>query len=215
MSFYDEYNLVHCKPKEVSENASLFTAEWLLLEQMTQENSGMALEIAATSMISTLWNPEEGRYQDRGGVAGYHWSHDNMTGIYAMSSINGWLPKSGLEKQTTTPNRFIHPRDILFYGMVERRWWATLAYPLVYLLLLVFSIQPCLKPVGSTSGKLLWFVRARTMINEKLFMANLFYSIINRIAEYRHGDKPWVKIFATYFPYEDHPSNILARHIWR
>lgn len=179
------------------ENGVLFTAEYCVL-QHTVNNFHLEPEDAITAIEEAL------RYTD-----GQRLSHDNMTGIVCLSTIQG------LSYHRKYFHRDwwwrIHPRDIIFYlnAMGGVGWVLGFPFlPLLWLIQLITCASTALASTGEldTDGKILVLIRNLAMgwtINHKLCTWILWYR--NR--------KTWGDIFAIYFKDPKHPNTRLARRI--
>ena len=214
--FWDKHHLIHPNPAEVSENGILFTAEYWYLYNHLHANYLYKTHLRAA--IYSQSRLDSDIYQFKANPSdpnpGSHYSHDNMTGLYAMMILAGLSIKE-LPTIHWNDRLWLHPRDIAFYNILQQRKVAYLAFPLL-VLMCAFS---CLRNRGATSGKLLWWLRWHTLIEHfkgknkimvKLSRAALSFSTF--LIKFNHSG--WADVFAIYFKYKDHPINKLARQLY-
>lgn len=203
MNYFDEYNLLHAKKDEVSENGILFLAEYVLLRKLQFGKLNVYDIIRALqSNIVTLSPP---RYQANPPERGDHYSHDNMTGMYCLSLLTGQDLVKSLPVVRWNSRWWLHPRDIAFYLSCK--------YPKLFIflapILLLSLIVSLMKPKAHTSGRMLWFLRLNTLTIKGYPLAKhlLKYYIKDIYSKYRGLDE----LFSIYFPDPFHPNNVEMR----
>lgn len=150
-------------------------------------------------------------------------SHDQLTAYSAysyMNNLNGhvyiWCKMDGLEYE----GRMQHPRDAIYYALLNRQFWAYCALPLFYLMCAISFIVAYRVTKDEIdrpdqvyrwgkwivrqklSGELLWILRYESLQSNR-WAAPLRY-IIKKGAELRYGNV--YSMVATYFQNDiNHP----------
>jgi hypothetical protein len=159
-SFIDSNDYCHVQPGEYSENGILFSAYVNIMTDLT-------LTPKNTQKITDgkVWfdpNPDDMNKPD------CHFSHDNMSAMYFFATRDSVknLPTCYWNGRIRT----IHPRDLIFYTMIKRRW------KFLQILLVPDMFVSLLRPPTDTSGKLLWLMRSITIINKlgSSFLFNIY-----------------------------------------
>jgi len=210
--FFDEWGLLHCNPNEISENGPLFTSEWLILQAIASNHIEFWIQDYARHTLFYVWNTKEKRWMDRAIIGGSHVSHDNLTGIYALgllSKTKPWHVLSGLKRQPTYPRYFFHPRDRIFFALVERKLW-TKIIP-AKLILVLICIPSVMRPKQETSGKILWWLRFWCLAQ---LGSPLLYKVYLWALKLSYGQAPMIQIFKIYYPYREHPIHEIAQKVF-
>lgn len=188
-----------------SENGPLFTAYFYTL--YSKRSFGQH-PFMYQSMVAV--NPSPGVYMPSG-AGGEHFSHDNMTGLYAMYYMAFKRVPSHLPLVT----RYVkHPRDILFFMycktldydgfLVKVLQHALLAFPCLAMIISCMRKFERDGTTWATSTKLLAFLRCNVFrLNKTMKLCTYF---LKRHKMY----KGWGDIFAYYFRRKDHPCNTLS-----
>jgi len=221
--FYDSFGLITEEPtRELSENSLLFTVENFFLNPDNERRKTFL------SAILDICNEGKGIYrQHPAKLTGHdkYMSHDQLTAIFCFSYFNKlnahktiWkemvrqffrynnvdVPKTFKDKIFN--KRFLHPRDIIFYGICNKNIFCYLLFPILFLIMFIscWSKKEVIAygaPALKTDGKLLTFIRVRALGWKWLI------KFFDFIIEKRFGG--WKVIFKTYFRYEDHPNIVL------
>lgn len=228
MKFYDDFGLINSRPDEKnSENALLFTVEHFFLTKSAQDYENIKESIEASRIGDGLFlqhpaNTLQG--EDR------YMSHDQLTAIVAFSYHNDldfhkeiwkeikrqWFRYNNVEVPQTmwemlTNRRFLHPRDIIFYGYCADSIIFYLTLPLLWIIMIISSFKmKKVRPHGTfiaTDGKLLNFVRCKA--SKKNILWKLVWKLNDYIVRKRIGTLH--EVFKIYFPYEDHPNVIASK----
>ena len=231
MSFVDDFNLINSRPNEKNgENAFLFTTECYFLQRDITWFSFLIIALCKMRIKSGIYeqhpcNCFEGKDK--------YMSHDQLTAIFALSYSNKlghhteiwkeikrqWFRYNNVEipqtwKEKLVNKRFLHPRDIIFYGYCAGSWIWKLALPILWIFMLVSSAKTY-KIRGdqkfiATDGKLLNFVRLQATRSTS-YLWNLQWYINTWIIKRKFGS--WNKVFNIYFPYDQHPCVIASKDI--
>lgn len=225
--YFGYRNLLASAPdKDTDENVLLFTLEWLLLREMVTDKSKfdfkyedvkLSFEMAVLQSRTKdgfLAYPDSKKYMAFGDQLA---SHDNLTAIscgsylYDIRDYHKEVWKMILQNGFKRPSYdesgklifcLMHPRDIIFYGMLNKNYLCWALYPLFVLITLYsFLGDKC-------SGKLLAFVRMKTL---KL---NLLYNVCTLMLKFTKL-KNWKGVFSNYFLDQLHPSNIEAEKAFK
>ena len=206
-SFFDKYGLLHVQPNEPSENGILFLAEHVLLSHRLGVGPELELNEILTAMDLTEWS--EGNFQALIPEQGKHFSHDNMTGLQCLEYFYMGM---GDFHAKWNDRWWLHPRDLIFYGLLAKHRWAKVLSPL----LLLFAYVSVRRERAITSGKCLWFLRFATLesgsgIHNKI--GYLGMKMCEKVMKKYHGDKPWADVFQIYFRNPEHPNRRLANEL--
>lgn len=145
-------------------------------------------------------------------------SHDNMTAI-AIASVDMlkdhhklmWkeILRQGFRYNNLTPEapglRFVHPRDIIYIGILNNNIICRALFPLYALFMTISAFG------ADTSGKLLGYISC------KLFPQSLAFRLLFKIMSFiisKGQFKGWVGVFAEYFKDPNHPNNVIARKVY-
>lgn len=231
MSFYDDFGLINAKPGEKNgENALLFTVEHFFLVQDKTERFSIRQAIHTCQNDTGIYEQNPARLlkgKDK------YMSHDQLTAIIAFSYYNNldihidiwneikrqWfrynnmeIPQTFMEKLLN--KRFLHPRDIIFYGYCAGSTTCKLLLPLLWLFMALSSIKTYKKrPHGvfiATDGKILNFVRIKACM-EKSWLWKLQWKLNTWIVKKKLGS--WNRVFNIYFPFDDHPNVTGSKNI--
>lgn len=216
MQYIDRYGLIHAKKGEFSENGPLFAAEYWICRKMLNpmESSTTPARILRSVIKNTgeVWfDPNPSDQND----PHCHFSHDNMTGIYALSVAYKPDELDNLPVSKWNHRSWLHPRDLMYYNLMkDKNQLFLLSLPI----LLVMALVSCVKPRGKTSGKCLWFLRLLTMKLHKNLIIKLFgtisFKIISFVLKKEHGKKPFVDVFKIYFPEIEHPIHEMVERMY-
>lgn len=209
--------LASAPEKETDENILLFTLEWLLLREMNLRCDEKYKLVRGSFLLALLQSrtkdgflayPGSKKYMAYGDQLA---SHDNLTAISCGSYMYGreyheqvWqmILQNGFKRPSYDGSGKLifcpmHPRDIIFYGMLNKNYLCWMLYPLFVLITLYSFIG------DKCSGKLLAFVRMKTL------NLNLLYNTCTLLLKFTKL-KNWKGVFNTYFTDPNHPSNIEA-----
>lgn len=187
-----------------NENTILYTITYLLL--YAEENHSLVLD-----------------WVDRDGQIKGSRSHDNMTAILV------YLAKHDL-------GRFMdikifpdhkHPRDIIFIGYVQRRWWAYPLLPLLYIMFLWTAITeykkrptlwdwvlqgfPSRRKILKTDTEILYWIR-RQLPKEYKFM-HWTAKTIEPLLRKRFGQDYYQGMASIFYRYPDHPNRNYYKNV--
>jgi len=201
-SWFDELGLLHHvnnPTTDSSENELLFTAEYIMLS----ENSEQVVD-AELALLQFYYDEV---VEDR------HMSHDNKTGVVATwgAAIKDSIFKVG--------NRWwLHPRDIVYYGYMKHGYWFYPLLPIVSISNIISCARTWKDHEGidhrtntvvkwkslTTSGKMLAFVR------NKSAGLKLTQKICTWLIERNPEFRSWTNVAKIYFPHvgdsgENHP----------
>ena len=126
-----------------------------------------------------------GLYDIYPGEDWHHQSHDNLTGMSVFSVLYGHKWHEGIwhyAKQNKfrydnvfpeNPSwkRILHPRDIIFYGFLNKNWLAYLGLPLLFIMMLVSFTS------DRTNGRILWYFRSLVLPSVFMFVWKIFNSL--------------------------------------
>lgn len=214
MDFIDDDGLINSRPDEVNaENKLLWSLEYLLVKKLC----GKADPTMTKSMYDFIEKCKirKGLYNQRtykDGTAEDYMSHDQLSSIFCFSYIMGlkWHKEIWTEIKRQKfrydninpdkPKRWLHPRDIIFYGILNDVWWCKAMYTVFKQMMYV----TCIKKT-ETSGKLLAFVRVASVMRRKEKFEKLFVNLTKTVRDNETMGK-WERCFEIYFPYENHPT---------
>ena len=222
MDYFDSNGLINSRPDEVhSENAPLWSMEYALLCRLF----GIPCQFIEASLFAfykkCMIRP--GLFNQRtflDGTPEDHVSHDQLTALMCFSYVRGlvwhkeiWqeIKRQGYRYDNLNPDkprRWLHPRDIIFYGILNDVTWCKWLFP-------VFSLicqQTCIKKwkvrngikMPATGGKLLTFVRCVSTMHRLPKMQKLIEKCTTLIKK-NDTMKCWTNVFRIYFPEEKHP----------
>lgn len=226
--YWNKYCLLNSKDGDINsveENCPLYTLEYILIKNKL-------FDIPLENYIESCRVPfTDGLYHQRPTSecpVGEYMSHDQLTTFIIFSYISDHCIHEyiwdEIKRQKFQYNdwkdgtlRLLHPRDIIFYGILcgSKLWY--LFYPLLVFIMLfetfgTHTYRPQFHTVVSdylktgiwyqhkikeTSTKILWFVRTKRLF-PKTFKLLTWW--INLTSEF----KTWYSIFETYFN-KDHP----------
>lgn len=223
-NYYDSFGLINAHPDEINgENAILYTYEHYL---MTKSNADFAFLKSAINICRIepgifLQNPSN-FYAEGDDM---YMSHDQATTIMLFSWQHNlpyhtemwkeikrqWFmydninpPRSIAERLKN--RRFIHPRDIIFYGNLCGCILWKLLLPVLWLFMLFSALSKWKirdgKKLPALSGKCLNFIRLKAL--KKVSLAWKIQWIIHTKLMNRDWGG-WRGVFALYFPFSDHP----------
>ena len=157
-TWQDSYGFIHVQNNPTtdnSENCPLFTAEVELLLRMNKK---------ANINNKPKWDMlkiSDTKFLDRATGTPQHFSHDNMTGLYIAKELglhNMDLPiiRWDSKKEGKYDRKYwLHPRDIIFYGLLSGKIWGYILAPLLFLAAMLSYREER----GKTSGKAMYFAR--------------------------------------------------------
>jgi len=199
----DEYEMLNPEKNTPTENAVLVTLEYELLnKQEPLHTYTMILSYFETGTRGLYTQTHYGKKADHGEEGLEPNSHDNITAMMvAFKLVNDRKRLLEIWKYIVAnkgtydfrhPNevrwdRFLHPRDLIFYGYLARNPICILLLPL----LIPMMLHSCLKPREVTSGKLLWWVRCHCLPKP-------FFWLFHKLVDYKDA-------FRIYFHQEGHP----------
>lgn len=196
--YWDKYGLLH-PTENGSENGILFAAYYHTLSK--KHWGGYQVYTIRDAVYNTVVSYEDHRYQANPPENGDHFSHDNMTGLYALSAIS-IFPRGGVKKlplMKWNDRVWWHPNGWMVYGSFKSNVFKYLSLPFLYLMMR-FSMR---KTDTYTSGKLLWWL--------------IFHSLN---LEWALPKADWKQIFTYYFTNggnynnPDHPMLDLANKVY-
>lgn len=247
MSFIDIYGLVISRAKgETEENSLLWTAQNIILTEKANEDSEP--RTAAFRRAVNRCRISEGVYNQNPKYSEYepenphdkYMSHDQLTAICSMSYKHGvyhhvdiWneIKRQKFRYDNVNPeapnwSRLLHPRDIIYIGLLNNSLICRALKPVLDLMILVtflthYKVRPIWYhrlwaylttrnrvPVAKyvkTDGELLSYVRFNC------YDMGLIAKICNWLITKRFGS--WTKVFSTYFKVEYHINNVLAKRV--
>lgn len=207
-SFWDENALLHPQKGEYSENGILFAAYFWMAHKLrwqdfTFDNQAkMERAVNRTIGDGTFYNPNPAHDN----AEDSHFSHDNMTGLYALADMAGYDNKNFPVKKWNK-RAWLHPRDLIFYNIMKGNKVAQLFLPLIF----IMAYVSCKKERGHTSGKCMWWLRLNTLKFRKDSLLSWFGSFtlnkMTKLIKKEHGETGWQDVFSIYFAHKDHPVN--------
>ena len=221
--YYDKYNLLVSKPDypNTEENSYLWSVEEYFLLKLADMPLDVSESILRRSLTKMRLGP--GLYAQNPLYAecepqskSKYMSRDQLMAIMAICKEKSWFDRKEIWKeiknQYFTYNnvqdgtiRWITLFDLPFYMYCADSKFKQLVIGLTALAC-IFS---CLSKPEKTSGKLLTFVRCQALKDHSWTMmltGKVCDFLINR--KYKNG---WSDVFKIYFPYEDHPLNVLSQ----
>jgi len=154
-------------------------------------------------------------------------SHDNLTPVMMFSIYNNsyfhkelwkeikrqWFRYNNVdipetfEEKLKNP-RFLHPRDVLFYGHLCGCFLWKLLAPLT-LFFMLFSVKKKKGSVMKTDDDLLNFVKLAALKDRSWFWNKVWKFNLWKV---KREFGSYHKVFSIYFPEEDHPNRVDSRH---
>jgi hypothetical protein len=226
-NFRDKYGLINSRSDEDNaENAILFTIQHYILTNEEYDvniihNALNNMRIAAGIMTQ---RPESH------GISGHdhYMSHDNLTAIISFSYIqNSYYHKElweeikrqwfrynnideiqGFYKKLLNP-RFLHPRDILFYGTLCGGFLWKLLIPFTLFFMLI-SFNKRKGGVLKTDDDLLNFVKLSALRSQNWFWRQVWKFNMWKV---RREFGSYHNVFRIYFKEEAHPNNVDSTHL--
>lgn len=216
--YFDTYGLLNSRPDEVNaENSLLWTFEYILLLRHMGLDTNASVE-ALKRAINDCKLGKPGIYaQNPSYVANKpliasdeHMSPDQLITITGFSYLYGlehhklvWqeIKNQWFRYDNITPDKpkyWIHPRDLIYYGILGGSIIARLFLPLYFIMI----ILSCTNEKMNTSTKILTFVKLHVIRNR--FVAKICNMLIKR----RNND--WNDVFRIYFPDINHPIHKLV-----
>lgn len=251
--YWNRYGLLNAYiGEDVAENSPLFTYEYILIEELKgntvkPEKEALRNFIQKSRTSKGVYNqspePLKGHKDD-------FMSHDQLTVFCAFSYKYGYdwhgeiwneikrqwfrynnvdIPHTFWEKLTN--KRFLHPRDIIFIGILSGSFWCKLLAPLLALMMYssckkIWKVRPTLefrviyflkhlkwhptRRYRHTDGKLLTFVRCQSAYNISYFKK--IYIKCSKILS-KNQFKDWNGCFSIYYAErDDHPINVILHN---
>lgn len=216
MSYWDTNGLLNSNFNENGgENSMLYTYEYLLLYKLCYNSLPREYLIYLNSIIKCEKKP---------GLFNQHptnndfMSHDNLTSIICASenfdlnltrTIWKEIKRQGYIKYDNInpdkPKRWLHPRDIIFYGILNNNIICYLLFPILLIMMLITLMGD----KQFTCGKILWFIRIYS--TKKILLNLLFKPIYDILLKKKYGKYPLIEIFNIYFPEKNNPIHRLTR----
>jgi hypothetical protein len=237
LEWFDSYNLIHDKPQpRASENAAVYTVLYHTLWELCMFNHVMANVSTALFSDHALINPSNSLSYRQAPWLNIRASHDNATGLISIASAYHDLVDKGSQwhKIRILPD-YLHPRDIIYYGYVQRKWWSYPLLPVLFCILLItvmtrYKTRPGLidwiksgfkaerrKMLKSDTEILMW-MRFRLLSHRKCIslMAKVLEPMMNRRFHLQSKHPVYIMdLVDIYFKQDDpstlHPLQELAR----
>ena len=188
---------LHVRKSEVSENGPLFTAEYYMLQHLLGKS---VLQQNILKAIMDTHREGDENYLSHTRATTNHFSHDNMTGLYSLLLMAGGSVE-GMPILKWNDRWWLHPRDTIFYSLMQEKKWSLVLLPLLYLV----SIVSCSSERNRTSGKMLWWLRLHMLEMRGFRSSRGIIKLCEIVMRVRgHGKKPWLDAASIYFP-SDHP----------
>lgn len=185
-------------PTNFNENSSLYTVEYLFLKSDEKVGLSLVKYFLDCKIANGLYN----QLPFHAGNDDDYVSHDQLTAWMCISKKYNWnmhqeiweeVKRQGYRYNNIEPGKgwILHPRDIMFYGMLtgSKLWYLT--YPILLLIMVISQFGQ------DTSGKCLNWLRCKAM------GWNWTLKILGWFMPY----KSWKEVFAVYFPDQNHPIN--------
>ena len=233
-TYFDSFGMLSANSYEgVGENNLLFTAEYLILEELARPHDDFLHgdnQMIANRLLQ-LMTIEAGKYRQRPDDYARVAAHDNMTAIICLS----YFYKLNFHKQAKVLveiGKYWHPRDFLFYNYVKGglRKWLVLPFMWLHSLIMIETSISKTKTRPTLWNRFTTFLStgtwpaANTMIKTDIELLNFLkfkcvgFPLTEKICNYflkkRFGEKIYLNMFATYFKDPYHPNNALARIIY-
>lgn len=219
--YIDDYGLTNSRPDEKNaENALTWTAEHILLEDALNKPSEARIATFKTALNKCRVRPgvfhQNPSYALSEPVVAHdkYMSRDQLISICGISKKYGWGVEKEIWKEIKRqwfrydnvnpdkPRRWITPWDLAFYALCADSWIGRLLYPF----LAMSCFWSCLRKKEDASGKLLTFIRCKSLKLDSLFgkcTKLLFWN-----------NKYWWSAFNIYFRRQlNHPCIQLAREL--
>jgi len=234
ISYYNNYNMLNSAIKKegtIDENTLLYQGEYILLKRQfgldySEELYNYKQYLEACLADNGLFGELQGNKQKT--------SHDQLTSIISISYILGldwhkqiWKDIKFFQYNNYKKWSIVHPRDWIYYGILNKNWLAYLLMPLLSLIMIEschktykirptlfgrvkyrlthwFKKDPSIRQFRATDGKLLSWVRFQALnmpITEK---------ICNWLIRRNPVFGSWKNVFAIYFKDENHPIRKLS-----
>lgn len=221
-TFWDKYGLLHVERGKTSENGILFATEFHYAKSISDNYFDGSLALYAIQSTMRTLHGED--YYEENPLLGLatddHFSHDNMTALYALARIcnqQDLIERLPVIHWNNRP--WLHPRDILFYLLMkEISWLQPLLLVLSVVLLLPISYLSCSRRREHTSGKMLVWVRLNALMKSRKKLtsrlAQFFLDICTSKIKDLHGSDGWADVARIYFPDRSHPNHIIFSNIY-
>lgn len=224
--YFDDWGLLNSKKDEVyAENSILWTLQYVLLCEMC----GKDVTIHKNRLYTALKYCEikEGIYSQNPTYTNnpnirlkeQYMSPDQYIVFMASYKLWGWRFGKEMWKETlnqylcydnvnpdTSPNfnnlRVFNPKHLAFAAYCN----GSLLCPFLLPFLIVGAVVSCMSPKDVTSGKLITWTYLTTI------KWTWFTKLCTKLIEKKHGS--WANVFEIYFPFEDHPSNVLSKKVY-
>lgn len=212
MNFKDPDGLLHLDPlpSDYPENAIVFTVtNWLLTGDQNMEMQKKLIE----SFIDNGYMFDRPK-RNRGGIIA---SHDNMTAIITMCFLLG----VDVKNLKIWP-QYQHPRDIIYMGLLQEKWWASYAQLLLLPIFLYMAVRKYKYRHTGKWWKLSSWSRARKTDTEILFwirtnlpkqflFLRLCKWIVTPILQLKYWDKKWIRsAINIYYKNPNHPNKVIV-----
>ena len=221
--FTDKYGLTITKPYgNTQENAFLYTVElFVILRNKGRDTS--RIEFIIETALSEMYEGN-GIYKQNPSYphpmmhisSNAKMSHDQLTAIMVYFAITGRKDKIReiMDRFTfgisynNTGTKLVgwHPRDLIFYHILNGSKLAYIFLPLLYIITFFTFIKDkkhrAHGTFKKTDGEILYYIKRES--------TNIFKYIdvfCNLLIKIRFGS--WDKVFSTYFKQLDHPINII------
>ena len=207
--YWDEYSLLHVKRGQFSENGVLFATQYYLLRFLNQNISVKDMLDAQDTFHNTIKkgffdpNPSDDNKED------CHFSHDNMTALYCLGHLLGMDLKK-LPISLWNGRNWYHPRDLIFYNVMQENKLSYLLMPL----LCIISFVSALSSKGRTSGKMLLWLRLNILKRHKNLFIRSFASQTLKLCLRVMPNEGMVEVSSIYFKKKDHPVNVEMRRLY-
>jgi hypothetical protein len=207
------YGLIECNKTDIDgENAILYSNYYLAAVEDLEYHS-LIEEIIATKL-----HVGPGLYHSRINDKG-QMSHDNLTAIMFMLDDNRRLAvlKEVIRQkgryddqfpQDPSWSRILHPRDMIYYGILGGSYIAWLFFPVFAIMMLLSCFETKEKDGSySTTSKRLFWLRCKTLPENRLF------SLLFRLGTFiisKNDLNTWNKIFLYFFKQDENHPCVLA-----
>lgn len=208
--YIGQFWIIHLDPlpSDVPGNGILYTVTWWLLTYFPSNFLDIISFHKKSGKYTMTYLPDDHRPA----------SHDNITPIVVSLALHN---EHGLLKEIN-PFDWPHPRDFIFIGYVQKRWWA---YPLLPILLGIFIYMalnkykyrptpwkwvkdgfPKRSKIFKTDGELLYWIRLQ-LPKEYRFIHWTKY-IIEPILRRKYKSKDWARAAREIYYPDGHPCRI-------
>lgn len=231
----DAHGLIHDQPQpRESENASLYTVLYAVL---SSQLIGSDVNLPDSSFLAAHANvlPNGDLTYNQAPWLKFKASHDNATALICLAERLRLYHNSYRWHELKILGQYWHPRDIIFYGYVQRKWWS---YPLLPVLFLIFLVTVLTKyktrptlinwaksgfkatriKILKTDTEILMWLRFRLLDHRKCitFMAKLLEPMLNKRFGFESKHPVYIlTLCSLYFQQPDpcviHPIVYLAR----